>query len=175
MTYHRDYPLRRGIPREELKSRLKVEPRLFNALVRKMTVDGKLTEIGSWVAQPGHVIRFDDAQQAKVQALLKRFAQNPYSPPSVKESQAEVGSEVFNALIELGEMTVVSPEVVFRRSDYEAMVARISEHIRKQGQVTVAQARDIFNTSRRFILSFLEYLDSTGITVRDGDYRRLRK
>jgi selenocysteine-specific elongation factor len=175
MTYHRDYPLRRGIPREELKSRLKVEPRLFNALVRKMTVDGKLTETGSWVAQPGHVIRFDDAQQAKVQALLKRFAQNPYSPPSVKESQAEVGSEVFNALIELGEMTVVSPEVVFRRSDYEAMVARISEHIRKQGQVTVAQARDIFNTSRRFILSFLEYLDSTGITVRDGDYRRLRK
>lgn len=175
MNYHRDYPLRHGIPREELKSRLKIEPRLFNALVRKMTVDGHLTEIGSWVAQPGHVIHFDDAQQAKVQALLKLFAQNPYSPPSVKESQAEVGSEVFNALIELGEMTVVSPEVVFRRSDYEAMVARISEHIRKQGQVTLAQARDIFNTSRRYILSFLEYLDSTGITVRDGDYRRLRK
>jgi len=175
MNYHRDYPLRRGIPREELKSRLKVEPRLFNALIRKMTVDGKLIEIGSWIAQPGHVIRFDDVQQAKVQALLMRFAQSPYSPPSVKESQTEVGSDVFNALIELGEMTVVSPEVVFRRSDYEAMVARISEHIRKQGQVTVAQARDIFNTSRRYILSFLEYLDSTNITVRDGDYRRLHK
>jgi hypothetical protein len=35
--------------------------------------------------------------------------------------------------------------------------------------------RDHFNTSRRYVLALLEHLDATGVTVREGDARRLRK
>ncbi len=35
-TFHKQFPLRRGIPREELKSRLKVTSRIFNALINKL-------------------------------------------------------------------------------------------------------------------------------------------
>ncbi|HSQ40218.1 MAG TPA: DNA/RNA-binding winged helix domain-containing protein, partial [Anaerolineales bacterium] len=31
--YHKSYPLRKGIPREELKSKLKLQPRVFNTMV----------------------------------------------------------------------------------------------------------------------------------------------
>jgi selenocysteine-specific elongation factor len=41
-------------------------------------------------------------------------------------------------------------------------------------ELTVAQVRDHFNTSRRYILAWLEHLDSQGITVRSGDARRLK-
>jgi selenocysteine-specific elongation factor len=34
--YHKSYPLRKGIPREELKSKLKLTPRMFNAVVSKL-------------------------------------------------------------------------------------------------------------------------------------------
>jgi selenocysteine-specific elongation factor len=40
--------------------------------------------------------------------------------------------------------------------------------------LTVAQFRDMFDTSRRYALAFLEHLDSTGVTQRDGDLRRLK-
>jgi selenocysteine-specific elongation factor len=38
----------------------------------------------------------------------------------------------------------------------------------------VAQFRDRFNTSRRYALAFLEHLDSIGVTLREGDLRRLK-
>jgi selenocysteine-specific elongation factor len=90
-AYHKNFPLRRGMPREELKSKLKLTPRVFNALVKKLVAENALVDAGGTVSIPGHEINFDSGQQAKVQGLMRRFASSPYSPPSVKECQAEVG------------------------------------------------------------------------------------
>ncbi|RME89772.1 MAG: selenocysteine-specific translation elongation factor [Anaerolineae bacterium] len=174
-AYHAAHPLRRGIPREELKSRLKIASRPFNALVQRLVQEEELAEDESVIARPGHEIRFDETQQAQVRALLQRFARSPYSPPTIKECVNEVGEEVFNALLTTGELVAVSSEVVFRREDYEHMVGQVRAYIQKEGKITVAQARDLFQTSRRYVLALLEHLDAIGVTVREGDFRRLRE
>ena len=174
-TYHSQYPLRRGIPREELKSRLQLSPRAFNASLRRLIKSGQLVEAGAYLALPGHAIRFDRTQKGQVDALLAKFAAAPYAPPSIKECQAQVGEDVFAALIELGELATVSSEVVFRKMDYDSMVAKIESFIRERGQISVAETRDLFNTSRKYSLALLEHLDAIGITSRQGDFRTLRK
>ncbi len=174
-TYHQTYPLRRGIPREELKSRLKLMPRMFNALQRKLVTGGLLAESSNSLALPLHQIRFDKEQQVKVEALMRKFSTAPYAPPSVKECQAEIGEEMVNALIELGELTAISQDVILRKTDYDVMTARIKAVLQRNGQITLAEVRDLFNTSRKYAQALLEHLDATGITVRDGDYRKLRK
>lgn len=173
-SFHRSTPLRQGMHREELKSRMKASTRLFNAALRKWIREGFLEESGVSVYRPGHVIRFDPVQKKKVDALLDKFAASPFSPPTVKDCTTEVGEEVFNALVELGKLLPVSPEVVFRQEDYERMVADVRKLIEKQGQVTAAEVRDYFNTSRRYVLALLEHLDATGVTVREGDIRRFK-
>jgi selenocysteine-specific elongation factor len=87
-AYHAANPLRRGLPREELKSRLKLPVRLFNAALRKLVAEGAVLESGPLVQRPGHAIRLTPQQQRQVDALLKRFAASPYAPPTVKECQA---------------------------------------------------------------------------------------
>lgn len=169
-NYHKTFPLRRGMPREELKSRLKLPPRLFNAALKRL----ELAEGAGWLALPGHQIRFSAEQQAKVGGLLNKFSTTPYTPPSVKECQAEVGAEVYAALVELGQLTQVSPEVVFRQADYEQMVAAVRDLLAQKGQITAAEARDLLRTSRKYALGLLEHLDSIGVTRRDGDFRRLK-
>jgi selenocysteine-specific elongation factor len=89
--------------------------------------------------------------------------------------QTFAGEEVVIALFESGELVQVSPEVAFRKNDYELLVRKIREYIEKHGQISVAEARDQFNTSRKYILPLMEHLDSSGVTVRDGDFRRLKK
>jgi selenocysteine-specific elongation factor len=64
--------------------------------------------------------------------------------------------------------------VVFRKQDYERMVSEIRDLLKKQNAITAAEVRDHFNTSRRYVLALLEYLDAQGITVREGDSRRLK-
>ncbi len=173
-SYHKNYPLRRGIPREELKSRLKLQPRVFNAIITSLGIRHSLIESGSFVSLPTHEIKFDSGQQAKVQGLMRKFDQNPFGPPSVKECQAEVGEEVFNALVESRELILVSQDVVFRKRDYDVIVEKIRDAIQQKGQVTLAEVRDMLDTTRKYVQALLEHLDSIGITIRDGDYRKLR-
>jgi selenocysteine-specific elongation factor len=173
-NYHRDHPLRLGMPREELKSRLNLETRLFNATILNLVAQGELEESGPLVLRPRHAIQFTQQQEQAVQQLLARFAAAPYSPPTVKDAQAEVGEEVYFALIDLSTLLQVSPEVAFRTEDYEKMVAEITSLLDAQGTLSAAQVRDHFNTSRRYVLALLEYLDSVGITVREGDVRKLK-
>jgi selenocysteine-specific elongation factor len=178
--YHQTYPLRRGIPREELKSKLKLTPRIFNAVValligQNMLVENRKSKTENAIAAPSHQVRFDNGQQFKVEGLMRKFIAAPFAPPSVKECQAEVGEEVLNALIELGELTAISQEVIFRKSDHEAMVSKIKAALQQNGQITLAEVRDLFNTSRKYAQALLENLDATGVTVRDGDFRKLRR
>jgi selenocysteine-specific elongation factor len=174
-SYHESYPLRRGIPREELKSRLKLSSRAFNALIKKLVTDHYLTEHSAILAKPMHEVTFDSSQRAKIGTLLRKFEQNPYSPPSVKESEAEVGAEVLNALIERNELITVSLDVIFRRQDYDLMVDRVKKEIEQKGTITLAETRTLFNTSRKYAQALLEHLDAIGLTLREGDFRKLRR
>jgi selenocysteine-specific elongation factor len=162
------------MPREELKSRLKLAPRLFNLVLPKMAAEGVLTEGPKWAALPGHIVRFSPFQQVKVDKLMALFAATPYAPPSVKECQAEVGEDILSALREFGDLVAVSDEVVFGKKDYEIMVEKICQTLQQKGQISLAEGRDLLNTSRKYVQALLEHLDAIGVTVRVGDFRRLR-
>ncbi len=172
--YHTSYPLRKGIPKEELKSRLKIDAHLFSNLVRKLIESGGLQESGPLLQEPGHEIRFNTSDEARVEALLGQFSASPYSPPSIKETKSAVGEAVYQALIDLGMLVPVSGEVAFRKEVYEQMVVEVKELLASQGTLTAAEVRDHFKTSRRYVLALLEHLDEIGVTVREGDVRRLK-
>ncbi|HTP00475.1 MAG TPA: selenocysteine-specific translation elongation factor [Anaerolineales bacterium] len=173
-SYHGKYPLRGGMPREELKSRLGISPRLLNAVIDKLASEQEIVDHGEWVARAGHSIHLNRDQQAQVEVLMRKFAQQPYAPPTFKECQAELGDELANMLIEQGRLLPVSAEIVFRKEDYDEMVRRVRAALQEQGQITLAEVRDQFNTSRKYAQALLEHLDATGITRRDGDIRKLR-
>jgi selenocysteine-specific elongation factor len=174
-AYHRDFPLRRGIPREELKSKLKLTPRIFNSAVTLLVNQNLLLETGKSVSSPGHKIKFGTSQQSQINELMRKFESNPYATPSVKECQAEVGNEILNALVEMGELVAVSQDVIFRKKDYDEMVEKVRAELQRKGSITLGEVRDMLNTTRKYIQALLEHLDSTGVTMRDGDFRKLRK
>jgi selenocysteine-specific elongation factor len=173
--YHHTYPLRKGMPREELKSKLKLSPRLLSAALKKLSEKEAVEESGPLVLKPGHRITFNSQQKQAVDRLLEKFAASPYAPPTVKESQAEVGEDVYNAVVELGLLVPITTEVAFRKEDYIEMISTVRGLLEKSGTITAGEVRDHFNTSRRYVLALLEHMDSKGITVREGDGRRLRK
>jgi selenocysteine-specific elongation factor len=174
-SYHTQYPLRRGILREELKSRLRIPARAFNAVLQRLISDHSLAESPTVIAKPEHEVKFDQHQQTQVQNVLRKFEQNPYSPPGVKELQTEISEEMLNALMEMGEFVSVSSDVIFRKGDYDFMIDSIKREIRQQGKITLGEVRDLFNTSRKYAQALLEHLDAIGVTSRDGDFRKLKQ
>jgi selenocysteine-specific elongation factor len=181
--YHADYPLRPGMPREEVKSRLAQGldvgqrgrwTKAFNGLIGLAAQRERIAVQGSLVRLAGHEVRFSPRQQAEIGALLADFRRDPYNTPSAKDSAARLGEDVLAALIEQGGLRAVSGEVLFLPETYDEMLARVRAHLAAHGQVTVAEVRDLFGTSRKYVLAFLEHLDAQGITRRVGDERVLR-
>ena len=106
--------------------------------------------------------------------MKRKFEANPFSPPSVKDCQTDVGEDVLGAMIEGGEFMPVSADVIFRKSDYDSMKEKIKHIIEIQGKISLAEARDAFNTSRKYAHAALEHFDAIGFTIRDGDFRKMR-
>jgi selenocysteine-specific elongation factor len=176
--YHAQYPLRPGVAREELKSRIqgreKWSPKLFNELVARGVAEGTLAEVGEMLYRPGFRIAFTPTQQLKVEGLLVAFRKRPYTPPSMAESLAQTDPEILSALVHLGMLVRLSEDVLLLGETYEEMVSRIVAFIRANGSMTVAQVRDEFNTSRKYALALMERLDEQKVTRRVGDERVLR-
>ncbi len=173
-AYHTAYPLRPGMPREELKSKLGLAPKSFNDVMAVAVVSGVLVESAAFVHAPDFVVTFTADQQRAVDSLLARFRNTPYATPSVKEAEAALSADVLAVLVEQGKLVKVSDDVLFLPQTYAAMIERIQQHIQQAGSITVAQVRDLFDTSRKYALALLEHLDAKGITKRVGDERVLR-
>jgi selenocysteine-specific elongation factor len=115
----------------------------------------------------------DMEQNQLVSDLLDLFKKNPYSTPSVKECKTRIGNDLYMFLIESGQLLQVSQDVVFQVVDYQDMVAKIEQRIVEANSLAVAEVRDMFDTTRKYALALMEHLDEVGVTVRDGDVRRL--
>jgi selenocysteine-specific elongation factor len=162
------------MPREELKSQLRLSTKLLNEVVSRAMSEGRLVDEEATLRLPEHRVRFSADQERQVQELLAAFRKNPYTTPSVADSEAMVGTEVLSALIQQGKLVQVSEDVLFLRETYDEMVKRVVEHIKERGSITVAQVRDMFAASRKYALALTEHLDERRVTRRVGDERVLR-
>ena len=174
-AYHSQYPLRLGMPREQLKSQLAFPPGLFDAVVRQMNTEQALVAYDAKVRLAGHQVQFTKEQQKAIDQLLHQFQEQPTTPPSVKQCVDAIGEELTDALIETGQLVQPAEDVVFQPAIFEKMQSLVIEHLREHGSITLAELRDKLQTSRKYAVAVLEFLDSTGVTVRKGDSRQLRR
>jgi selenocysteine-specific elongation factor len=173
--YHGAHPLRRGMPREELRSRLGIQPGVFPSVLTALAADRQVEEIDGEVAAPSHKVAAQ-APDGPAARLLDLLAASLYAPPSLAEAMRTAGatSEMVRALAQRGDLVRLSDDVAFTKEAYDRAVAVVRELIGTNGSVSVAQLRDRLQASRRPILALLEHLDSAKVTRRVGDARVLR-
>ena len=171
--FHQDNALRLGMPFEELKTRLNLPSKVFSLILRRAEGMGVIETDRDRVALSGHKVVLTKTQEKAKSGLLDVYKNKPYVTPSVKESINLVGDDLYQYLLETGELLQLSKDVVLRHEDYQEMSVLIQKVLKKEGSITVAEVRDQFNTSRKYALAVLEHLDAVGITTRKGDKRIL--
>ena len=174
-AYHAAHPLRPGMPREELRSRLAVPPAAFGPLVAGLVGEGRAVESEGALAAPGHEVAIETGR-GPASALLDLLREQRFAPTSLGELKQRTSAteEMVRALAQRGDIVRLGEDVAFSRDAYDAAVALVREIVAATGSVTVAQLRDRMGASRRPVLALLEHLDSQRITRRLGDARVLR-
>ncbi len=166
--FHMTYPLRLGISREELRSRLNLRNATFTMILER--AEGIISQ-NDLVRLRDHAVNYTPQQQARIQQLERLLATQSFTPPSTSEAVEIVGADVLHALVDTGVIVQVQPDIIFSQLVYQQMVGTILDMITTNGQITVGEVRDQFQTSRKYAIGLLEYLDVQGITRRAGDVR----
>ncbi|MFK7803606.1 MAG: selenocysteine-specific translation elongation factor [Anaerolineae bacterium] len=170
-SFHRDHPLRLGIPLEEVRSRLRVQAAVLQPVIEQ----SEFVADGAVLREADHSVEFTADQTSKIDKLMQQFERNGINSPNVKDAKSAVGNDLYFALIDLGRMKQISDDVVYRMEDYERFREQIVDYIKKNGEITASQVRDLFDTSRKYAIGFLEHLDHAKVTRRVGDGRQLAK
>jgi len=169
--YHHHQPLRRGMSKEELRSRLSsnVPPRAFPHVMALAVARGEVAEDPTTYRLPDHQPTYSPAQQRQVEAFRRALTEALFSPPSPVELGLE--PDLVASLVDSGELVRLDENIYYTRKTYDEMVARILQTIDERGEINVAAMRDIFGTTRKYAIPWLEHLDDQKITRRVGDVR----
>jgi len=178
--YRKKYPLRPGFPREELRSRyFKQYPvKVFNALLSLLeTKKGVLANDPKHVRLPGAAAEPDSDAEKAIQKVMGILEDNPLAPPGLKEIQEAIAdsryepAEIIAYLEESGQVVKIAEGVYYSRSGLEQAWNKLNEHFNDKKELSLAEARDIWETSRKYTLPLLEYFDRIKYTKRIGDNR----
>ncbi len=166
---HRANPLRGGVPKEELRSRLTLPPRLYDAVIAGALREGVIVEAGTAFRLSDFRITFTATQRALADRFLAALAAQPFAPPA--PADFAITPDLLAALAETGAVWRVDEGIVFAAETYENIVFTTLATLDDEGSLTMAQFRDRFGSSRKYAQAVLEQLDRLQITRRVGDVR----
>jgi selenocysteine-specific elongation factor len=170
------HPLKPGMPKEEIRTHLKIDVKLFNFVLtgfKNITVEKDVVRLKEFrIALSTN----EEANRSKIIDLLEKGGFQPPSKSEITEilkiDQKQV-SDILNILSKEKSIVRISDALYLSAASHESMISSLKAFFSNKSEITVAEFRDILKTSRKFALSFLEYLDSNRITLRTGDVRKL--
>jgi len=161
-------PLRRGVPREELRANLGLPNEEFDALLALAAGDGGLEARGGEVRPRGRSVQLTEAEEELVEGYLAAL-RDTSAPPT----EAPLPPELLRFLEEEGRIVRTPSGILFHAEVFGRMRDQVVAFLERHGSVTLAQVRDMFGTSRKYAQAFLEALDAERVTRRVGDARVL--
>tara|TARA_Y100000588_G_scaffold83688_2_gene88288 strand:- start:1044 stop:2906 length:1863 start_codon:yes stop_codon:yes gene_type:complete len=168
--YHKEHPLRRGAPKEELRSRLGMPISLFTNVLKKLCDSHIVSDQGSLTMKFGYQPELSEVEKSAGNAYVEALENTPYSPPT----DHPIEPDLLGVLIFEGKVVKVGDNIVFASSAFMDMTDKIKLWLEENGEITVADVRDMFGTSRKYALALMDYLDQEHVTRRIGDSRVLR-
>jgi selenocysteine-specific elongation factor len=143
-------------------------------VVEALVAEGGLVADGPFLRRPGHGVRLDPAQwalRARVAAALEEAGVGLLSEAALRELGADRKAAAL--LVRLGVLVAIPPGGWLGRPALEGAVATLRRSFPDGRPFSAGEAREALGTTRRTAIPLLEHLDRTGITVRQGDLRRL--
>ena len=178
-TFHKENPLKPGIPKEILRAvHMGLDQKIFEALLRlikEVVIEKDILKLNSFS------ISLSADKKTLKEDILKILEKAGFQPPSRDELAKSVSIKPHEATellkIMAAEKTLVriNDSLYISMNNHKKMMDHLSDFFSGSPEMAVAEFRDMLGTSRKFAIPFLEYLDSNKITLRVGEVRKFLK
>ncbi len=183
-AYHRDNPLRTGLAKEELRSRLRpeIDQRLLHYALSLLTRKKKIVQEGAEVRLAGHQVTLQVDEQEMQDKIERLYLDAGLTPPNFKDVLATFAEfpeqqirQVINLLLQENRLVKINEALYFHPRVLAELTERVREFILSEGEIDAPRFKELTGLTRKFSIPLLEYFDKIKLTIRIGDKRVLRK
>lgn len=179
--YHRQFPIRSGMPAEELRTTLdkQLDQRTFQALLQPWQQQSILAAESGSVRLAGFQVELNDRQNALMERIASVYRDYGIAIPTITDVSRLVKAppDALHALLRIGTERGLFHRVAdgqyYQHDTLSHLQQQVRDHIAAHGTISVGALRDLTNSNRKFALQALEYLDAIQFTRRQGDERVL--
>ena len=180
--YHKQNPLHAGIQSAELRQKLckGMDRTCADALIAILHQEGKIRKLGDRYALSDFTVTLTKRQRAIREKLMQIYSTAGIETPITEHvmegfpsSERGEAKQVLESLLTSGELVLLTPQICLYRKDYDRILEAAKTHFETNDSLTLAQLRDMLNTSRKYAQALVEYFDKIHITKKDGDIHYL--
>jgi selenocysteine-specific elongation factor len=175
--FHRQWPESLGIPPDQLRQSLSIDRAVVDEIVARLKGDGRLAERSQRLALPEYRATFRDEDAKLLEAVEYLFREAKFSPPGREEVARQTGAapskidKVLAILRDHQRLVQVEEGLWFHGEAVARAREILADHFRKEGRLDSVQFKYLLDTTRKFALPLLDYLDRLGVTRRVGNTR----
>ena len=179
--YHKEYPLKAGLLKEELRSRTTGanNVKLFNYLMNQLTQEDVIVQDKEVVRLKDHRVTLAQDQEKARRELEGIYLKSGLQPPYFKELKGKfpgtTGADMLGVTVKQGVLLKVKEDLYYHRKVIEDLQQKLIQFLEKHGEINAPHFKEMTGVSRKYAIPLLEYFDSAQVTVRVGDSRVLRK
>lgn len=176
--FHRANPLVDGIPKEDLRGRVRAGAEVFSAALEALVTSREVALRGDLVKRAGREIELLPEEARAKEQIERQFESAGLTVPSLKDVlvklpiEAKRAQKLLQILLREGTLVKVSEELVFHRNAMTRLRELLAKYRAQKGErLPIAAFKEITGITRKYAIPLLEYLDRERVTRRAGDER----
>jgi selenocysteine-specific elongation factor len=182
--FHADNPLKKGMSRQEIKSRIgrQMGEKIVELALVRMMKQGLINQEEDVIRLAGHAVSLPSAHAEMRQKILERYNSAGLTPPVVKELLAAFGADearrvkdVLTHLVEEALLVKIKDDLYFPVAVIDLLKRQLVDYLKKNEKITTPEFKEMTNVSRKYTIPLIEYFDSCKVTIRIGEVRKLRQ
>ncbi|MHC5543274.1 SelB domain-containing protein, partial [Singulisphaera rosea] len=152
---------------------------LIGGLIRRLQAKGEVVCEGRSIALRGHKSKLSHGEQRLKAEIASAYRAGGLMPPdaaavaTLAGPRVAVVPELLSLLIDEGELVDLGGGLFLGRDAETEMRRRVIGRLSDGSLMTMSELRDLLGATRKYAVPFGEYLDRAGVTIREGDVRRL--
>ncbi len=182
-SFHKKNPVSSGMAKGEFRKRLTdrlflEEVKIIEGLLAYIYKNSRLKDLGNLVAHPKHKVEYTKDHLEMMGRIEKTYLDAGFEIPSVEdlvqtEREKDLARQIIDSMAEGGKLKRLTYQYYIHTDHWNEAYQRFQTHMEKNESITLAQFRDLLDTSRKYAVLILEYLDQQKITMMVDDARIL--
>ena len=155
-----------------------VQPEIFDAAIKKL-LNSKIIRLEqNFYSLSDFSIQVSKDIDLVQNEILSIIRESRFSPAIGSEIAQKIEiplnevQSIINILVKNQKLVNISRDIFIDHAILEELLSFIRKYFEKQNEMPVAPLKEFIKTTRKYAIPILEYLDSKGYTIREGDVRK---